>query len=130
MVIACGGDGTINEVVNGLAGSQVPMALLPAGHRQHSRQRTGHSVGHSARRAADSRAGRCAGSRSAWRETIERKSHAKPVPPGGRYFLCVAGAGPDGAIVNGVDEEFKKSAGILAYWSEGARQFFSYSFPR
>ena len=31
MVIACGGDGTINEIVNGLAGSQVPMALLPAG---------------------------------------------------------------------------------------------------
>src|ERR1700690_4352267 len=31
MVIACGGDGTINEIVNGLARSQVPMALLPAG---------------------------------------------------------------------------------------------------
>ena len=31
MVITCGGDGTINEVINGLAGSQVPMALLPAG---------------------------------------------------------------------------------------------------
>src|SRR5579862_820253 len=31
MVIACGGDGTINEIVNGLAGSDVPMALLPAG---------------------------------------------------------------------------------------------------
>ena len=31
MVIACGGDGTINEIINGLAGSQVPMALLPAG---------------------------------------------------------------------------------------------------
>src|SRR6202161_3218878 len=31
MVIACGGDGTINEIVNGLAGSQGPMALLPAG---------------------------------------------------------------------------------------------------
>ncbi|MGH9704302.1 MAG: diacylglycerol/lipid kinase family protein, partial [Candidatus Acidiferrales bacterium] len=31
LVIVCGGDGTINEVVNGLAGSQLPMALLPAG---------------------------------------------------------------------------------------------------
>src|SRR3972149_3996101 len=31
LIIACGGDGTINEIVNGMAGSAVPLALLPAG---------------------------------------------------------------------------------------------------
>jgi diacylglycerol kinase family enzyme len=41
----------------------------------------------------------------------------------------VAGAGPDGAIVNGVDSELKKKAGILAYWLEGMRQVFKYGFP-
>ena len=31
MILAAGGDGTINEVVNGIAGSQVPFGILPAG---------------------------------------------------------------------------------------------------
>src|SRR5260370_22033423 len=35
LVIACGGDGTLNEVINGLAANQnghrVPLALLPGG---------------------------------------------------------------------------------------------------
>jgi diacylglycerol kinase family enzyme len=50
--------------------------------------------------------------------------------PVGRYFLSVAGAGPDGAIVYTVHAGLKKTAGTLAYWAEGMRQLGQYTFPR
>src|SRR4030043_1581613 len=31
LIIAAGGDGTFNEIVNGIAGSEIPMAILPLG---------------------------------------------------------------------------------------------------
>lgn len=31
VILVCGGDGTINEVINGLAPGQVPLGILPAG---------------------------------------------------------------------------------------------------
>ncbi len=128
MVIVCGGDGTINEVVNGLAGSQVPMALLPAGTANILAKELGipWDIPHAARLIAGGTVRRIALGLA----EVMNGSHSEAVPRGGRYFLCVAGAGPDGAIVNGVDEGLKKRAGILAYWSEGARQFFSYGFPQ
>ena len=127
LVIACGGDGTVNEVVNGLAGSQVPMALPLDGHGEYSGERIGRAVGHSGSSTTDSR--RDGAPHRAGTRADTNGPYSDSLPPDGRYFLCVAGAGPDGAIVNGVDETLKKKAGILAYWSEGARQFFSYTFP-
>jgi len=127
MVIVCGGDGTINEVVNGLVGSQVPMALLPAGTANILAKELGipWDIPRAARLIASATVRRIALGLA----TPLNGNHSDQIPRGGRYFLCVAGAGPDGAIVNGVHEGLKKHTGVIAYWAEGLRQFFNYGFP-
>jgi diacylglycerol kinase (ATP) len=130
LVIACGGDGTVNEVVNGLAGSQIPMALLPAGTANILAKELGvpWDIPHAARLIPGGAVRRIAlGMASPLGVNGDDPAHGKLI---GRYFLCVAGAGPDGAIVNGVDEIFKRNAGILAYWAEGLRQLAHYDFPQ
>ena len=127
LVIVCGGDGTINEAVNGLVGSHVPMAVLPAGTANILAKELGipWSIPKAARLIARGRLVRVALGEIAWSEESTNGSVSKA-----RHFLCVSGAGPDGAIVHGVDTAKKLRMGILAYWQEGLRQFFSYGFPR
>jgi diacylglycerol kinase (ATP) len=127
MVIACGGDGTINEIVNGLAGSDVPMALLPAGTANILAKELGvpWNIPDAAALIPNGEVRRIALGLA----VPMNGNHSDSLPVSGRYFLSVAGAGPDGAIVNGVDEGLKKKAGIFAYWVEGMRQLFGYSFP-
>lgn len=129
MVIACGGDGTVNEVVNGLAGSDIPMALLPAGTANilAKELRIPWDIPQAARLIPTGKIRRIALGQVA--PPNGNGSASPAIPKGGRYFLCVAGAGPDGAIVNGVNGDFKKTAGVLAYWAEGFRQLFAYNFP-
>jgi diacylglycerol kinase (ATP) len=127
MVIACGGDGTINEIVNGLAGSHVPMAVLPAGTANILAKELGipWDIPHAARLIPDGAIRRVALGIAIRLDG----NHSDEAPRGGRYFMCVGGAGPDGAIVNAVHEGLKKSTGILAYWAEGFRQLVHYNFP-
>ncbi len=127
MVIACGGDGTINEIVNGLARSQVPMALLPAGTANILAKELGipWDIPHAARLIPSADVRRIALGMA----SPTNGNHSDSISRDGRYFLSVAGAGPDGAIVNCVHQGLKKSAGVFAYWVEGFRQLFSYGFP-
>jgi YegS/Rv2252/BmrU family lipid kinase len=127
LVIVCGGDGTINEVINGIAGSNVPVAILPAGTANILAKELG--IPWDIPGAA-----RLISSGTTRRIPLGSVMTATPsgeVDPskGIRYFLCVAGAGPDGAIVHAVDLGLKDQAGIIAYWTAGARQLFQYRFP-
>ena len=122
LVIICGGDGTINEAVNGLAGSQVALAVLPAGTANVLAKEL--SLPWNLPRAA-ARIARAEPRRIAL-------GLAVPEPSSGpsRYFLSVAGAGVDGALVHALDPEEKLHTGIFAYWLEGMRQLRRYNFPR
>jgi len=121
LVIVCGGDGTVNEAVNGLAGSQVPLAVLPAGTANVLAKELGipWNIPRAAALIPQGRLQRVA------------LGMAAPLAAGGarRFFLCVAGAGPDGAMVYAVNPALKQRAGILAYWLEGFGQLFRYPFP-
>jgi diacylglycerol kinase (ATP) len=127
MVIACGGDGTVNEIMNGLAGSQVPLALLPAGTANILAKELGipWDIPQAARLIADGVVRRIAIGIA----IPSNGNHSASLPNEGRYFLSVGGAGPDGAIVHAVDQGLKKSAGVIAYWVEGFKQLVSYGFP-
>lgn len=122
LVIVCGGDGTVNEVVNGLAGSEVPLALLPAGTANVLAKEL--VLPWSLEKAAALLA------RSQLRRIALGLVTTENGQRQGRYFLSVGGAGPDAAIINGVNPTLKKHSGTWAYWAEGFRQLTQYSFPR
>jgi diacylglycerol kinase (ATP) len=126
LVIACGGDGTLNEVVNGLASAQnghrVPLALLPGGTANILAKEL--KVSWDILKAAKNLSG------GEVREIALGLATPLEQPEKKRYFLSVAGAGPDGMIVYSVDLSLKARVGILAYWWQGAREALRYTFPR
>ena len=125
LVIACGGDGTLNEVVNGLAahqnGHRVPLALLPGGTANILAKELDlpWDIPKAAEKLVHGTVKEIALGLATPLEQPERK----------KYFLSVAGAGPDGMIVYSVSLGLKSRVGILAYWWEGLREVFRYKFP-
>ena len=100
VVIANGGDGTINEIVNGLAGSDTALAVIPGG--------TANVWAHEARIPGDPRKA----------VHIALTGDRRRVDLGvanGRYFLLIAGIGLDAAIIPRVNPWLKRRAGALAY---------------
>src|SRR5712664_3440607 len=126
LVIACGGDGTLNEIVNGLAEQQnrhrVPLALLPGG--------TANVLAKEIDLPWDIPSAAEKLVRGTVKEIALGLATPLEQPEKKKYFLSVAGSGPDGMIVYGLDLDLKARLGILAYWWQGARQLVSYNFPR
>lgn len=106
-VLVAGGDGTLNEVVNGLVrGSSgraptVPLGVVPLGTQNVLAQELGLPIGNLPRVAEAVRAG-----------------HTRVIDvgeSGGRYFTLMAGFGFDAAVVNEVIAPVKEIIGPAAY---------------
>ncbi len=113
-VAAAGGDGTINEVANGLTGSDMPMAILPVGTANALAYELGLEF------VPDFIARTLA-----W-------GPARTVYPGtvnGRHFLLVVGVGLDARSVAGLSLSLKRVGGKAAYALAAVQQFLKYSPP-
>ncbi|MGH2711427.1 MAG: diacylglycerol/lipid kinase family protein [Actinomycetota bacterium] len=114
LVVSMGGDGTVNEVVNGLAGTQVPLALIPAG----GTNVLARSLGIPKDPVE-----------ATWHLLANRNNPPRRVPLGravGRYFTFACGIGFDGAIVREVErrQRLKKGIGHPYFVWSGLRIFF------
>ncbi len=110
LILVAGGDGTINEAVNGMAHSDVPLGILPAGTANVLANELG--LGNSMERAA-------AALPDAVQERIALGTISSTANSSPRFFLMMAGAGLDADIVYHLDPRLKEATGKVAYWIAG-----------
>lgn len=109
LIVVAGGDGTVNEVIQGVAGTGACLGILPAGTANvlSVETRIGTDFVRAARKMKDFEDRRIALGR--FTRTGEPS----------RYFVAMAGAGLDAQIVRRVSAPFKRRYGKLAYWLAG-----------
>jgi diacylglycerol kinase (ATP) len=125
LVIAAGGDGTYNEVANGLLHSETPLAILPLGTVSVLARELG--IPMQPEKALDiALNGRV--------ETVNVGRIAFPAADGAcvdgrkitRHFLLMAGLGYDGDAVYGINVKLKNYSGRLAYIFSGLNSIIKY----
>ena len=130
-ILACGGDGTINEVLNGLANRKVPLGILPGGTANILAREVGLPLDpvRAAAQFARWSPQRIPLGKATWR-TDGVSPNGAPSQNGSssRYFISVAGVGYDAHVVYKLSLKMKLSWGVAGYILEALRQAFRYPF--
>lgn len=114
LIFAAGGDGTVNEVANGMLHTGIPLGVLPGGTANVLAREMKLSM--NMLRVAEKIG-----------EMVPMKVSTGCLRVGdnrGRTFLCMAGAGLDAQIVYDIDLDLKAAVGKLAYYIGGFGQVF------
>lgn len=104
LVIASGGDGTLNEVLQGMARSQIPLGIFPGG--------TANVLANDLNIPSNPEAN----------ARFMAAGNRRPITvglAGNRYFFLMAGIGLDAAMVKNVDASLKAKLGEGAYLLSG-----------
>ena len=125
-VFACGGDGTIHDVIQGLADTPVALAILPFG----TANALAHDLGIPLRPSA------------AAQVAVEGKSKVRRIPLGriefegfngkssARYFTVAAGIGVDAHLFYKLNSEVKNRSGMAAYYFKAWQLWATYHMHR
>ena len=115
LVIAIGGDGTINEVINGLVKTDLPLAVIPSGTANVFSLEF--DIPENIEKACE----------QIIKGNCQRIDLGKV---GDKYFACMAGIGFDAYVIKHADKTLKKNWGPLSYVIVACKEFFTYKFSK
>src|SRR5690348_14466352 len=111
-VIACGGDGTVHDVLQGLAGTDAALAIIPLG--------TANAMAHDLRLPIS-----CERAARALLTAIPKRIAVGKIEyrdfnniPSSRYFTVAAGVGVDAHLFYKLNRMIKDRMGMLAYYTK------------
>ena len=123
-IFACGGDGTIHNIVQVLAKSPVALAILPMG----TANSLAYDLGLPRNIVAAAKASLCARPR---RIAVGRVEYANlQGKPGERYFVLAAGVGVDAHLFYKLHTAAKQHMGMTAYYAKAWNLWFTYPMTR
>ncbi len=123
-LFACGGDGTIHNIVQVLANTQVALAVLPMG--------TANALAHDLRLPMNI----VAAAKAALQATPRRVALGQiryqdfTGNPCTSFFVIAAGMGVDAALFHALTPGTKKRLGMAAYYAKAWHLWFTYPMPR
>jgi diacylglycerol kinase (ATP) len=123
-VFACGGDGTIHNLIQVLANTATALAILPIG----TANALAHDLGLPMNVAAAARAALCASPRRIALgrvQYLDLEGH-----PGSRFFVVAAGAGVDAHLFYKLHAGTKQRLGMTAYYSKAWQLWFTHPMTR